>query len=202
MKLNFFRKFRQPLKSFNRLTILAAVVGFVILFAGAGCSDTPQYAGAIFLTALVCITLWTNHLAMAPLSKAVDFITLIGYSLYDLFALSVLFILVSIPFPHYSCYTSRAKVSELLVAASESRTTMSERYAQSKSIHDIGKGLVIEKSKRVKEAQVTLDGMIILASDDPPAIVLITPLVVDGQLTWKCSGLPSKHMPALCRQWD
>lgn len=202
MKLNFFKKFRPPLNSFNRLTILAAVVSFVILFAGAGCSDSPQYGGAIFLTAMVCITLWANHLAMAPLSKAVDFIALVGYALYDLFALSMLFIVVSIPFPHYSCYTSRAKVSELLVASSESRTAMSERYARSKSLHDLGKGLVIDKSKRVKEAEVASDGLIILASDDPPAIVFISPMAVDGQLTWKCRGLPNKHMPASCRQWD
>lgn len=202
MKWDFARKVRPPLKSFNRLMILGAVTVFVALFSASGCSDSPQYASTIFLTALVCITLWVNHLAMGPLTKAIDYVTLVGYALYDLFALSVLFVLVSIPFPHYSCYTSRAKVSELIVAASESRAVMTERYAQNRSLFDIGKGVSVEKSKRVKEAQVTSNGDIILASDDPPAIVLISPSVVEGQLTWKCRGTPNKHMPASCRQWD
>ena len=139
---------------------------------------------------------------MTPIKKIADGFRLLALATYDLIAIVVLGALLTIPFPHYDCYTSRAKVLELIVASSHSRHMMSERFDKSKSLRAIGEGLTIEKSKRVKEGLVTEDGIIILASDDPPAIVLVSPMAVDGQLTWKCRGVPRKFTPISCKQWD
>ena len=44
-----------------------------------------------------------------------------------------------------------------------------------------------------------LDGQIVLASQEPPAVVIMQPVTQDGALGWKCSGEPRELMPETCK---
>jgi hypothetical protein len=79
------------------------------------------------------------------------------------------------------------------------RTTIGERALAKKSLENGGEGMKIVPSGRVKGGVVTKDGSIILASDEPPAVVVLTPEFQNSKVQWKCIGFPTKIMPATCR---
>jgi hypothetical protein len=127
---------------------------------------------------------------------------LIGVAVYDLFSLSVLVVLASIPLSafQHECYSSRAKVSEVILAASSYRTQINERFESQKTLDNIGSGIHVELSGRVRSGMVAPDGVIVLASEDPVAVVFLTPHVEQGKLIWKCSGVPKSVLPMSCRE--
>ncbi|WP_342617103.1 hypothetical protein [Rhodoferax sp. GW822-FHT02A01] len=167
-----------------------------------GCSTEPRYWSTAYLAITVCIVLWVNHLAIAPVQRARDVLRLVGFAIYDLFSLSVLVVLASIPFSvlQTECYTPRNKVAELMLSGSSYRTQMDERFESQKTLENIGKGIQVELTQRVRSGMVTSDGTIVLASEDPVAVVFLTPHVEQGKLIWKCSGLPKSVLPMPCRE--
>lgn len=201
MDIAWPRVFRRPLKQFNRKSIALLVVLWIVVFlSDAGCPPTPAYLATACLAATVCVVLWANHLAMAPINRARDAFRLLAIALYDLFSLFALVILAFIPFSlsHTDCYSSRAKVSELILATANYRSQIGDRFESQKTLSNIGTGLQIELSRRVRSGTVTPDGIIVLASDDPPAVVLVSPQIESGKLIWKCSGVPKSLMPKSC----
>jgi len=146
--------------------------------------------------------LWVNHLAIAPVQRAREALRLVGFAIYDLFSLSVLVVLASIPFSvlQTECYTPRNKVAELILSGSTYRTQIDERFDSQKTLDNIGKGIQVELTQRVRSGMVTSDGTIVLVSEDPVAIVILTPHVEQGQLIWKCSGSPKSVLPMPCRE--
>lgn len=201
MGITWSRVFRRPLKQFNRKSIALLVVLWVmVLLSNDGCPPTPAYLATACIAATVCVVLWANHIAMAPVNRARDALRLLAIALYDLFSLFALVILAFIPFSlfQHECYTSRAKVSELILATANYRSQIGDRFESQKTLSNIGTGLQIELSKRVRSGTVTPDGTIVLASDDPPAVVLVSPQIESGKLIWKCSGVPRSLMPKPC----
>ena len=167
------------------------------------CNEPPHYFETILVTSTICISLWVSHLRAAPILNWRDGAKVIGGAIYDLVLFSLLWVVVGIPIaifmPTYQCYTPRAKVSELILSASSIRAEIDKRVAQTQSLSGIGAGLHVELSRRTKGGFVTNDGVIIVASDDPPAVVIFQPTYFEGKVTWTCSGLPTKHMPVMCR---
>jgi hypothetical protein len=195
--------FRRPLKQFNRKSIaLLVVFWIVVLLSFGGCSPAPAYLATAYVAVTVCVVLWANHLAMAPVNRTKDAFILLAIALYDLFSIFALVILAFIPFSllQHECYTSRAKVSELILATANYRNQISERFESLKTLSNIGTGLQVELSKRVRSGIVTPDGTIVLASEDPPAVVVVALHIEAGKLTWKCSGVPRSVMPKLCAE--
>jgi len=194
-------RIRRPFQSVRGVVLLCLLAGWLLLLVRVnGYSEANATWLAAFLTGTVCILLWANHLTMAPISGTVGVLRLLGVVIYDLCVLSVLVVLLSIPFPHYDGYTPRAKVSELILAASGMRTVIAERFDSNHTLANSGLGLKVDPTPRVKSSIVTADGAIVVAGDDPPAVVFLTPFVVEGKLTWKCSGVPEKLMPMVCRE--
>lgn len=196
---------RAPLKAFRWPLKLILIAPWVILnFLANTCERQPSYYGIALLTATVCVVLWTNHLAIAPVGRFRDAVRLIGISLYDFFALVITSIFVSIPIwiftPVYQCYTPRAKAAEVVLAASSYRSAISDRFEQTHSLRDIGNGIAVVPAGRVKKGLVTSDGVVVVASDDPSVVVFMTPEILDGKLNWRCSGWPQKIMPMMCRE--
>jgi hypothetical protein len=201
--ITWSKAIRRPLKEFNRKSIaLLVVLWVVVLLSFNGCSPVPAYLATAYVAITVCIVLWVNHLAMAPVNRARDAFRLVGIALYDLFSMFALVILTFIPFSllQHECYTPRAKVSELILATANYRSQISDRFESQKTLSNIGAGLQVELSKRVRSGIVTPDGTIVLVSEDPPAVVLVSPHIEAGKLIWKCSGFPRSVMPKSCTE--
>ncbi len=75
-----------------------------------------------------------------------------------------------------------------------------ELHAQKQqSLANSGASLKVQKLGHITGGLVTKDGMIITVSEDPGAVVMLTPMMNNGVISWKCLGYPNKHMPMNCR---
>lgn len=188
----------------NAHWLLAVVLVAAWVFAGlVPCKEPPYYFETTLATGSIFLALWLSHLRAFSVSGWHRIVSVAGGALSDLFRLLLLSIVVAIPIlitlPAYQCYTPRAKVAEVILAASTFRAEIDARFAQSKMLRDSGIGLVLKPSGRVKAGFVTNDGVIIAIGEDPPAVVLFQPVVTQGQISWRCQGFPTEIMPRSCR---
>jgi hypothetical protein len=146
------------------------------------------------------VALWVNHLRVGSVQSFYNVINVLAGALYDLLVFFLILLILVLPMMSTTdCYTPRAKVTELLRAANNVHEDINKRISQHQSITAAGVGLQIELSGRVKEGFVSSDGVIVVAGEDPPAVVIFQPTFANGEVTWKCSGFPKKYMPPLCR---
>lgn len=90
-------------------------------------------------------------------------------------------------------------MAKLFVMAAPARAEIVQRAVQRQTIAGVGAGLIIPVSGRLKKGLITKNGTIIMASDDPPAVVVLEPNLSNQEMNWKCSGYPAKYMPVMCR---
>lgn len=170
------------------------------------CNEPPYYFEIILVTVTVCIGLWLSHLRALPLLGWRGVMRVFTGALYDFVLFLFLFIAVSVPVaivtPTYQCYTNRAKAGELILATASIRMEIEGRIDQRQSLESVGAGLHIKHEGRIKGGLITNDGVIVIAGDDPPAVVILQPTLIEGKVTWKCSGFPQKYMPMSCRLTD
>jgi type IV pilus assembly protein PilA len=131
-----------------------------------------------------------------------------GFTLIELMiVVAIIGILAAVALPAYQDYTIRAKVSELILAASGFRTSISEKYQTDPGgSASMGVGLTVNVIGKVSGGSVTDAGVITVtgstASTSTGAAVTITMTPITssgGALTWSCVGTPSKYLPATCR---
>lgn len=130
-----------------------------------------------------------------------------GFTLIELMiVVAIIGILAAVALPAYQDYTVRAKVSELVLAASGFRTSITEKYQSNPGgSSTMGAGLTINIAGKVSGGSVSDDGIVtVLGSTASTSVgaavtVTMTPSVASGTLTWSCTGTPSKYMPAVCR---
>jgi hypothetical protein len=58
----------------------------------------------------------------------------------------------------------------------------------------------IVTDRRVNGGMVSKDGAIIVESEEPPAVIVLTPEMKGEAVQWQCRGFPTKYMPATCRE--
>ena len=131
-----------------------------------------------------------------------------GFTLIELMiVVAIIGILAAVALPAYQDYTIRAKVSELILAASGFRTAISEKFQTDPGgSASMGTGLTVNIVGKISGGSVTDAGLITIegttASTSTGAAVTVTMIPqtqTGGALTWSCVGTPSKYMPATCR---
>jgi type IV pilus assembly protein PilA len=129
-----------------------------------------------------------------------------GFTLIELMiVVAIIGILAAVALPAYQDYTIRAKVSELMLAASGFRTAVTEKFQTDGTLGSAGSGLTVTVAGKISSGSVDNNGVIAIggsaASTSTGTVVTITltPANTGGSLTWACAGTPSKYMPSSCR---
>jgi type IV pilus assembly protein PilA len=131
-----------------------------------------------------------------------------GFTLIELMiVVAIIGILAAVALPAYQDYTVRAKVSEVILAASGMKTDVAEWYQSKNALPSSGSVTSTASSQYVQG--VTWDGSKIIAEakgikatdvDGKFVYLTATGVPASGQVNWTCTGtILAKYLPASCK---